>query len=63
MLCAKFAKGYSFINLFDILPKNIVVMPSIRPDIRYPAGYPAKQYPVHPYVISIAVGYGIGKFL
>jgi hypothetical protein len=42
-----------FINLFDILPKNIVVKPSIRPDIRYPAltGFPA-AYPVSGFLIS-----------
>jgi hypothetical protein len=37
-----FAKVYNclgiFFNLFDILPKKNV-MPSIRPDIRYPAKF------------------------
>jgi hypothetical protein len=38
-----------FINLFNILPKmyrTVVVKPSIRPDIRYPAltGYPVSGF-------------------
>jgi hypothetical protein len=42
-----------FINLFDILPKmyrTVVVKPSIRPDIRYPAltGYPAFELAGYP---------------
>jgi hypothetical protein len=41
MLCLKFAKVYNCESCFFLF-KFIVVKPSIRPDIRYPAGYPAK---------------------